>query len=332
MNDSLDTASTDVVLESELAIIDCHHHLWHPHAPTYLADAFHADIAASGHNVVATVYVEGGAMLRRSGPEPMRAVGEAEFAAGMAAMSDSGLYGPARVCAAFVGAADLTLGSAVDEVFDALAAASGGRFRGIRGVANWDADPSVNTGSRPYAPKGLLLEPAFRAGFSQLAKRGLVYDAWQYFPQLPELCSLADAFPDAVIVANHCGGLLATGPYATAGNFDHWKRNIEELSRRPNVRMKLGGLSGGRTGFGYEKRREPASLDLLVSNWRPYIETCINAFGPTRCMFESNYPVDKVAANYRRLWNAFKTIAAPCTVGEKSAMFSGTAARTYSLN
>jgi L-fuconolactonase len=320
------------VIEPDLPIIDCHHHLWHPSSPRYLAHEFQADILASGHNVLATVYVEGSAMYRTRGPEALRSVGEAEFVAGMAAMSDSGLVGPTRICAGFVGAADLTLAGAVDGVLEELAVASGGRLRGIRGAVVWDAEPSVNSGSRPFAPRGLLMDDRFRAGFARVAERKLVYDAWQYFPQLPELCSLADSFPDATIVVNHCGGLLGVGPYARPDNFAQWKQRVADAAQRPNVLMKLGGLAGRRTGFAYGERATRPSSEELAKDWSPYIEACIELFGAERCMFESNFPVDKVAGDYRTVWNAFKTITVSFSAEEKQALFCKTAQRVYRID
>lgn len=321
----------DAVLEPGLVIVDPHHHLWHPHTERYYTDVFQADILASGHNVTTTVYVEAGVMNRQRGPEHLRCVGEAEFAAGMAAMGESGMFGPTRIGAGFVGAADITLGDRLDEVLDALHVASGGRLRGLRGTAVWDADPSVNSGTRPYAPRGLMEDSRFRAGVACLARRGLVYDAWQYYPQLGQLGALADAVPDAVIVVNHCGGLVGVGAHAAAGNFERWRERVREAAQRPNVRMKLGGLAGRRTGFGYDSLGRTATLEELVADWRPYIETCIEFFGADRCMFESNYPVDRVAGDYRMLWNVFKAIAAKYSESEKAALFQLTAARTYSV-
>lgn len=323
--------TSSAALEPDLPIVDAHHHLWHPHASRYYTDAFQADINASGHRVVATVYVETSAMYRSTGPQHLRPVGEAEFAAGMAAMGESGAFGPTRICAAIVGAADLTLGDRVEDVLDALAQASGGRFRGVRGTANWDADASVNTGTRPFAPEGLLREARYRDGARWLARRGLVYDAWQYFPQLPDVCDLADHCPELTMVVNHCAGLLGIGPYARADNFERWRGLVTEAAKRPNLRMKIGGLAGGRTGFGYPARPAPPTLDEVVADWRPYVETCIDLFGAERCMFESNFPVDKVAGSYGQIWNAFKTLAAGASPGEKRALFAGTAARTYGI-
>ena len=318
------------IIEPELPIIDSHHHLWQRPRSRYLLDEFAADLA-SGHKVIATVYVECGSMVRRGGPSALRPVGEAEFVAGTAAMSDSGDFGPTQICAAFVGAADLTLGSAVDEVLDALARASGGRLRGIRGAAAWDADTSINAGGRPHAPPGLLLEAKFRAGVARLAARKLVFDAWQYHPQLPELCSLADAFPGMPIVVNHCGGPLGVGAYAGPETFAHWKALVTEVARRPNTLMKLGGMSRRRCGFAFEERAMRPTAEELATAWRPYVETCVDLFGPERCMFESNFPPDQVAGSYRTLWNALKLTASRCSAAERNELFSGTARRVYRI-
>jgi L-fuconolactonase len=321
-------ADSSKILEPELPIIDSHHHLWVTPHYRYLIEEFVADLA-TGHNVVSTMYIECGAMYRKSGPQRFRSVGEAEFVTGMAAMSDSGGYGPTRICEGFVGNADLTLGEAVDEVIEALASASMGRLRGIRMDTTWDADPAVSFGTRP--PKGLMLSSAFRAGFTRLGAYGLSYDTWQYHPQIPEICDLADAFPNAPIIVDHCGGVVGVGPYREQDIFGQWKPLVSELARRPNVTIKLGGLGGRRSGFGYENRKSPATAQELAADWRPYIQTCIELFGPDRCMFESNFSVDRLAGSYATVWNAFKLIAAKASDDEKAALFSGTARRAYRL-
>lgn len=324
-----DAQSIEQVVLPDLPVIDSHHHLWVRPGKHYLMDEFARDVN-SGHNIVATVFVECGAMYRRSGPLSMRSIGEAEFVAGMAAMSDSGHYGAARICAAFIGAADLS-GPDVDEVLDALGRASGGRFRGIRGAVPWDADATINPGGRPYSPRGLLLDGKFRAGVARVAARELVYDAWQYHPQLPELCQLADLFPNMPIVVNHCGGPLGKGSYTISGTFPVWRSMVMDLARRPNVFMKLGGLSPSRCGFGFERRRRPLQAEELTQVWKPYIETCIDAFGPERCMFESNFPPDAVAGSYRTIWNALKLSVSGYSRGELEQLFSGTAKRVYRI-
>jgi predicted TIM-barrel fold metal-dependent hydrolase len=331
VNQNQRVESPPEVVEPDLPIIDSHHHLWLRPEGRYLLDEFTADLA-SGHNVIATVYVECSAMYRRTGPLALRTVGEAEFVAGTAAMSASGEFGPAQVCAAFVGGADLTLGSAVDEVLDALAVASGGRLRGIRGAVAWDADPSINLGGRPHAPQGLLLDKRFREGVARMAARGLIYDAWQYHPQLDELCSLADAFPSMPIVVNHCGGRLGLGTYAVPETFTRWKALVAELARRPNTFMKLGGMSRRRCGYDFEDWPSPPAAQELAERWRPTVETCVELFGASRCMFESNFPPDSVAGSYRTLWNALKLTAGCCSAEENHELFSGTARRVYRID
>ena len=327
MSEATNQSSGDV-LEPNLPIIDPHHHLGYQYGGRYLVEEFAADIA-TGHNVLATVYIECSVMHRASGPEALRPVGEVEFAAGQAAMSESGGFGPTHICAGIIGAVDFTLGERVDDVLDAMVVAGGGRFRGVRGSAIWDADLSVNTGTRPFAPRGMLLDATFRAAFARLAARDLVYDAFQYYTQTADLCSLADAFPNGRIVIDHCGGLLGIGQYDRPDNFVHWKAQMVEAAKRPNITMKLGGLAGKRNGFGFERRTTPASEEEIVALWRPYIETCIELFGPSRCMFESNYLPDKHAGHYRTLWNVFKRIAAGASASERADLFRETANRIY---
>jgi predicted TIM-barrel fold metal-dependent hydrolase len=330
---SMSEVRTDLneeVIEPQLPIIDSHHHLWvHPHERPI--DEFRAELA-SGHNVQAIVYVECRARYLTNGPASLRPVGEAAFVADVGSRSHEGLFGSTRVCAAFVGAADLAMGSDVDGVLEALGVASGRRLRGIRGTAIWDADVSVNTSDRQFAPRGLLLSSRFRAGFARLVERKLVYDALQYHPQLPDVCSLADAFPGATIVVNHCGGLLGVGSYARPDTFARWRALVTAAAQRTNIVMKLGGLGMRRCGFGFDTRPVPATVEELALIWRPYIETCIELFGPGRCMFESNFPPDNVAGSYRAVWNVFKTITSGFSSAEKHDLFSGTAARIYGIH
>jgi predicted TIM-barrel fold metal-dependent hydrolase len=319
------------VIDPGLPIVDCHHHLWAHPGKRYLIEEFSADIA-SGHNVISTVYVECDAMYRRSGPALERPLGEAEFVGGMAAMSESGLYGSARICAGFVGKVDFRSGVEVDRLLVQLKLTSGGRLRGIRGAAAWDADASINTGIRPFAPRGLLMDAEFRRGVARLVQHGLVYDAWQYYPQLGELCSLADALPDLKVIVNHCGGLLGMNAYANDENFARWRTLVSEVALRPNTFMKLGGLSPKRCGFGFDRRADRATAEELARLWHPYITTCIELFGPKRCMFESNFPPDRVSGSYRTLWNALKLTAAGSSADEKHALFSQTATSVYRLD
>lgn len=317
------------ILEPDLSIIDPHHHLWDRPGWRYLLDELLADLN-SGHCIVATVFLQCRAMYRADGPAPLRPVGETEFVNGVAAMSASGGYGPARVCAGIVGHADLTLGAAVREVLEAHRRAGGDRFRGIRHSNARDTSvPRPTDAPRPE----LLADPHFREGFAQLAPLGLSFDAWLYHPQIPELAALARAFPDTPIVLDHVGGPLGIGAYAgrRAETFADWTTSIRDLATCPNVSVKLGGLGMPLTGLSFHERPEPPSSEQLAAASRPYFDTCIDAFGAGRCMFESNFPVDKESFSYAVYWNACKRLARGAGAAEKAALFGGTAARFYRI-
>ena len=325
----LDQVREDI-LEPELPICDPHHHLWDHPRSRYLLDELLADVR-SGHNVVSTVFMECAAMYRAGGPEALRPVGETEFVNGIAAMSASGGYGAGRMCAAIVSFVDLTLGAAAGEALDAHMAASG-RFRGIRHASGWDASEAVRN-SHTNPSQGLLADKAFRAGFVELGKRGLTFDAWLYHTQIGELVALAKAFPQQPIVIDHFAGPLGIGPYAgqRAAIFEQWKADMAALADCPNVVAKLGGLVMPINGFGFHKRDLPATSDELVAATRDYYLHMIDHFGPHRCMFESNFPVDKQSCSYHVLWNSFKKIAAGCSDAEKAALFHDTATRVYGV-
>jgi predicted TIM-barrel fold metal-dependent hydrolase len=320
------------IIDPARKIVDPHHHLWDRGGQRYLIDEITTDLA-SGHNVIATVYVEARSMYREHGPEALRPVGEVEFANGAAAMSASGGYGPAAVCAGIVGHVNLLLGDGAKAVLEAEIAAGQGRFRGIRHSSAWDADANV---AFMYAtrPKGLLLDSKFRKGFACLAPLGLTFDAWLFHPQIGELTDLARAFPDQKIVLDHCGGPAGIGSYANRRDkiFITWKASIYEIAKCPNVVVKLGGLAMRLLGYDFHERAMPPSSEELAAAWRPYMETCIEAFGPARCMFESNFPPDKGQCSYQVIFNTFKRIAAPMSETEKTALFSKTAMDVYRLN
>jgi predicted TIM-barrel fold metal-dependent hydrolase len=325
-------APAEAVLEPDLPIVDTHHHLWDRPDNRYFLDEFLTDVR-SGHNVVATVFLECNAMYRAGGPEAMRPVGQTEFVAGIAAMSDSGNYGPTRVAAGIVGFADLTLGDRVEPVLEANVRAGGGRFRGVRHSAAWDADDVIGNSRTANGPH-LMQQADFRAGLARLTALGLSLDAWVFHPQLGDLIDLARAHPAANIVTGHCGGPLGYGTYAGKRDevFAAWKSRIVELAQCPNVSMKVGGMMMRLAAYDYEARPAPPSSEELATMWRPYIETCIEAFGADRCMFESNFPVDKMGIGWVALWNAFKRIAAGASAAEKRELFSGTAKRVYRLD
>ena len=341
---------TEAILEPDLPIIDPHHHLWdlramvpafpEPHHPFiaaiagaahYTFDQLLADVN-TGHNIVGTIFMECGAFYRADADDALKSVGEVEFVNGVAAQSASGLYGPLRACAGIVGHADLQLGETVGTTLDALIEAGNGRFRGIRNQGAWDADPDV-LGPPFHAPAGLYRDANFRHGFAELAKRELTFDAWVLEPQLADVIDLAQAFPDQPIILDHCGSPLGIASYKgkLGENFDRWRQSIQALAKCENVSVKLGGLGMAFCAMPEDGPAKGCGSEELAAQWTPYIETCIEAFGTKRAMFESNYPVDRWGATYPVLWNAFKRIASGASDSEKRDLFSATAARVYGV-
>ena len=323
-------------LEPEIPICDPHHHFWDFRTERvpyqrYLLHEMAAD-TNSGHSVRSTVFVEARAMYRADGPEEMRPVGEVEFVQGLAAASASGLYGPARVAAAIVGHANLNLGDRVEPILQALQAASPNRFRGIRHSVTWDPHPELEN-TAAHQIEGQLASDDFRAGATELARMGLSLEGWMYFPQLPELADFARAVPNLTIILNHIGGLLRVGPYANRDDevLATWRSGIAAVADCPNVFMKLGGVGMPRTGFDWHSRTEPAGSEELSEAMAPFMTYCIDQFGPDRCMFESNFPVDKVSYSYNVMYNAFKRLSRGYSAAERAAMFHDTAARVYRL-
>jgi L-fuconolactonase len=315
-------------LEPELPICDAHHHLWDRPPNGYMLDDLLQDLRA-GHNIVSTVAVECRYAYRKDGPDELKPVGEVEFLERVAERAAADPTIKSRVAAAIVGHADLLLGDAVAPVLEAHLAASPQRFRGIRHSATWDASEAL----RSEAPQGLFGDRRFRRGFACLEKLGLSFDAWLYHPQLTELAELARLFPAVPIILNHIGAPLGVGPYAgkRAQVFQVWTSGIAELAKCPNVSVKLGGVGSLRSGYDWHERAvKPSSIEL-ASILQPYFEHCIEQFGVHRCMFESNFPPEKLANTYVNLWNAFKRMTEKYTAGERAALFHDTAARVYRI-
>ena len=320
------------IIDPDLPIIDPHHHLWElPRVPRYLQDELREDLA-TGHNVIGTVYMECSEAYRADGPERLKPLGETEFVAQFAEAAARGPASAYGICKGIVGRADLMEGASVEEVLLMHHELSGGRWRGIRNSTVYDATNTVRTIARTPPPE-VLLDPVFREGFEKLVGLGMSFDCWVYHTQLEEVADLARSYPDANIILDHVGGPIGSGAYAGKRDevFAAWKAGIERIASSSNVSCKLGGLGMKLGGFGFESRDRPPSSEELAAAWAPYIETCIEAFGPERCMFESNFPVDKLTCSYPVLWNAFKRIASGCSAQEKTALFSGTAQRVYAI-
>lgn len=341
-------------LEPDLPIIDAHHHLWYisrsqlaaieasstivskAYQPSragawrYLLDELLAD-AKTGHNVRATVFVDAHAMYKIDGPKELRSLGEVEFAAGVGAMADSRVFGDVRACAAIVGNVDLRLGEAAMPVLERHLQAAGGRYRGVRSAETMAHDPdrSILGGS---GVAHVLLDERFRVGLRCLQRLGLSLDVWLLEPQLPDLLDLARAFPDVPMILNHAGGPVGVASYRLAERFGPWSRSIRSLATCSNVTVKLGGLALPTLGLEVCESATPVDSAQLAHAWKPYLETCIEAFGAERCMFESNFPVDSRVCSYSVLWNAFKRATSGASLGERAALFAGTAARVYRIS
>jgi L-fuconolactonase len=323
-------------LEPDLVICDPHHHLWNHRVgrttTRYQLDELLEDLD-SGHNIVSTVFIQCGAEYRKDGPEALRPVGETEFVLEIA-KANAAAGNPARnVAAGIIGFANLTEGDAIGELLDAHIEAGGGRFRGVRCGATWDASDEIHN-STWGPPEHVLLDSGYRAGVNQLAKRDLVVESWCYHPQIPELIDLARACPDARIVIDHCAGPLGVGPYEgrQVEVFDVWKTHMAELARCENVFAKLGGLNMPFNGFGWQHRPKPPTSAELIAATQPYFEHLIEAFGIDRCMFESNFPVDKVSCGYNVLWNSFKRMTADYSAAEKAKLYHDNAVGFYRLD
>ena len=322
--------TVEEAIDPGLPICDPHHHLWDKPGDRYMIDEVTSDLG-SGHNVLQTLFVEVDSMYRATGATEMRPVGEVEWVNGIGAQSDSGGYGPTRVAAGIVGYADLNLGTAVRPVLEAMEAAGGGRFRSIRHTCSWDEYEPLRSHRSGYP--GMMASANFKEGFAVLTGMGHAFDALVYHPQILELVGLVDAFPNATFILNHIGRPLGVGPYAGHRDevFEVWKRDMATLAERPNVVVKVGGLGNKVSGFEWDTRPFPPSSTELAKTTSPYYLHTIETFGPERCMFESNFPVDKNSYSYTVIWNSFKRMTQNFTDAEKTMLFHDTAATAYKL-
>ena len=319
----------EAALDPDVPVCDPHHHFWHYPTNRYLAEEFLQDIAGS-HRILKTVFVECLQFYDKDAPPELQPVGETRTVEELATAAPA--PGQTEIAAGIVGFADLTLGDGVRAVLEAHLQTSP-RFRGIRYATAWHADETIHN-AHTHPPKQLLSCPTFRKGLQHVAELGLSFDTWLYHPQLPELVELADAFPDLDIVLNHMAGPLGIGPYADRREqeFGNWRQQMQELSRCDNVSVKLGGRAMKMSGFGWHNLPRPPGSKELAAAMTRYFDTCIEQFGPARCMFESNFPVDKASCNYTVLWNAFKRVASTYTEAERRLLLHDTAVRFYRLD
>ena len=332
----LDQISEEII-DQDIEIVDPHHHLW-PGPPRtegakaenrYLLEDLWKD-TESGHKISKTVFVECGQGYYESGPDAMKPVGETKFVYEVA--EEAKLDKSKAQIEGIVGHADMMIGSSAREVLEAHVEEGKGRFKGIRHGASWDESEEIrNSHSIPI--RHIYLDSKFQQGIEQLDALNLTLDAWNYHKQIKELTELAKCFPNLKIVQNHFGGPLGIGPYKNKREevFSEWKDSISELAERENVYMKLGGLAMPINGWGWHKRELPTTSDELVEKHGKYYLHAINSFGVKRCMFESNFPVDKRSISYPILWNGFKRVVRDYSLEEKEFLFSKAAAEFYSL-
>ena len=326
--------TTEETLDTDIPICDPHHHFWvHRPEPVdyqqYLLPELAGDVN-SGHDVRSTVFIEVRCEYRADGPDEMKPVGEVEYVQTIADASAAGNHGPTKAAAAIIGHADLKLGEGVRPVLEAMQAASPNRFRGVRHSVGWDESPEL--ANREI--KGVLSTEGYRAGAKVLSGMGLVLENSLYFHQAGELVDFANSVPELTIVLNHIGGLVRVGPYANRDDevMPAWRNGIKEMAKCPNIVLKLGGVGQTRFAYGWDQREKPIGSEELAGQLGPLMDHCIQQFGPDRCMFESNYPVDKISYSYNVLWNAFKRLSKGYSATERAAMFHDTAARVYSID
>ncbi len=324
--------TVEEIIEPDLRICDAHHHLWdHGPGKRYLLEEISVD-AASGHHIVSTIFCECRREYRQDGPEELKPVGETVFMDALAERSSAGNAGGARVAHGIISYADFRLGARVEATLQAHHLASPKHFRGIRHMTRWH-EAAEEMDIPPRSPSNLMSDATWREGFALLQKYALPFDAWFVFTQYDELVDLARAFPGQAIVINHVGGVSGTGPYLGRkdGVMQMWRKGVERAASCPNVFMKLGGLGQPRVGFGWERLEAPPGSEQLAKTYAPYYLHCIEQFGPERCMFESNFPVERASCSYPVLWNVYKRIASACTAAEKAMLFHDNAARVYRL-
>ena len=323
------------IIDPQRAIIDPHHHLWKKRFNAdYLLEDLWAD-TGSGHNIVKTLFMECHAFYHRQGPEHLKPLGETAYVTEIARQSQLGADDQAKI-AGLVAHADLCLAgespAMLLEVLDQHRQLSQGLFKGIRHSGAHDKNPQdlVIAGR---APAKLYSDESFRAGLRVLAEQGLTYDTWHYHHQNRDYLALAQAVPECTMILDHFGTPLGVGVYKNRRKeiFEQWKIDIAAIAKCENVYAKIGGLAMPDNGFGWDLRDRPPSSDQFVDTQREYYLHTIECFGPQRCMFESNFPVDRRSLSYHIVYNGFKKMVANFSETEKHAMFYGTAAKVYSI-
>ncbi|MDU8926617.1 amidohydrolase family protein [Alisedimentitalea sp. MJ-SS2] len=318
------------VIDPGQEITDPHHHLWPERLGShYEMEELWADTGA-GHRVTKTVFIECGAGYQRGSPEPMAPVAETRYVAGLAA--EAAKHPERAQIAGIIAHAELRLPlDVLNTVLDAHEAASP-LFRGIRHAGAWDKERDKFMFAGQTVPH-LYLDQDFQRGVRALAERRLTYDTWHFHPQNGEFLTLAKSCPETTIVLDHFGTPIGTHRFAgqREDRFAQWQDEMAAIAECPNVVAKLGGLAMPVNGFGWDGRNVPPSSDEFVAAQGHYYHHMIDVFGPERCMFESNFPVDKLSVGYAVYWNAMKKIAARYDRAAREALFRGTAGRIYRI-
>ena len=314
------------ILDPALPIIDAHLHLWDMPGNRYLQEDFHAD-AASGHNVAAAVYVQSGVVSRSDGPEELRGVGETEFAAKLAAEHK----GAGPKIGAILAPIDYVQGKDFERTLAAHEEAANGLLRGFRGITHWHKDPEIH---KIHTAPNMLEAPASLDAIGVVNRQGLSLDVWAFHTQLSEVLNIARTYPDLTLVVDHFGTPLGCGAYESDphGVFADWSKKMAEIAQYPRVFMKIGGIGMRFSGLKFNYRAAPPSSEDIAAALKPYYEFCIEKFGYGRCLFESNFPVDKTSYSYAVLWNAYKRLAKDASPADRARLFAGNAAAVYRMS
>ena len=297
-----------------MQIVDAHHHLWDLQAnyypwltdhitrrvcgeyaaicKDYLIGDFRRDIA--GLELVASVHIQAEYDPRN----PVRETHWLQAISDDAATSGGFPHG-------IVAYADLSDPAAEDTL------AAHCRCANVRGIRQ-SLNGSVND---PAHNKDLLHDPGWRRGLGLLCRFGLSFDLQLYPQQVPDVLPLLDANPDTQFILCHAGLPANQSPEGTAG----WRSAMCALARHGNLAVKI-------SGFGMFDRH------WTSDSIRPFVHETIALFGTERCLFASNFPVDRMAATYGRIWSAFDTLSADLPPSGRHALFCGNALRLYRLN
>ena len=318
-----------------IPIIDPHHHLWDVGFGRYYIEELLEDINSSGHNIVSTVYIMSSSNTKiysKDGLEEFKPLTEIEFATSEGKRADLIPNNRVKVNASIVGSVDLTYGNKLQPVLEKAVNISEGRLKGIRMLLASHTDPRISSGA-VKSDLGLMLHPNFIDGAKCIQDANLSLDFWIYHTQLNEMEKIARALPDLTIILNHIGGPIHLGEYEgkQAATHREWRSAMMRLSRIPNINVKLGGLGMAVNGAKFHNSKFPPNSVQLSDVWKPWIYETIDMFGFDRCMFESNFPVDKGSCSYGSLWNAFKIIARDMSDDEINKLFSKNAAKIYKI-